>query len=277
MSATKAIIFDLDNTLLWDERSIDEAFQATCTYASKENAAIASAALEAAVREAALQLFESMEIYEWAHRIEVTYLEALWGRFEDSGGDAKLEKLAQLAPEYQREAWNRGLRQAGVSDPELARRLAVRFADERRKRPLVYDDTFEVIQRLADRGYKLLLLTNGAPDLQQEKVDSIPWLGGYFAHIVISGTFGAGKPAAAIFHHSLELLGISADEALMVGDNPDTDIKGANGIGMRSVWINRHRKAAPADNRPTYEIERLTELLDIVQNANGLHGQMTVK
>ncbi|ULL18216.1 HAD family hydrolase [Paenibacillus sp. H1-7] len=261
MSTTKAIIFDLDNTLLWDEKSIDEAFQAVCTFAADQTGA-APEQLETAVRDSASELFTSMEIYEWANMIEVTYLEALWGRF-DSCGNPAFRKLQQLAPEYQTEAWYRGLLKTGTDDPELARTLALRFADERRRRPLIYDDTFAVLERLSGK-FKLLLLTNGAPDLQQEKVDSIPGLADFFAHIVISGTFGAGKPAPAIFQHALKLLDVTAGEALMVGDNLDTDIRGANGVGMRNVWINHHRRTAPSGNRPSYEITRLTELLEIV-------------
>lgn len=116
-------------------------------------------------------------------------------------------------------------------------------------------------------GDPLLLLTNGAPDLQQEKIDSIPGIADYFDHIIISGTFGAGKPAPSIFQHAMELLGISPEEGMMVGDNLDTDIKGAGGIGMRSVWINHEGRTAPAGNLPTYEIGRLSELLDILQPA----------
>ncbi|MDF2649772.1 MAG: hypothetical protein K0Q73_5577, partial [Paenibacillus sp.] len=48
MKPIKAIIFDLDNTLLWDEKSINEAFQATCQAAS-ESANVNAAALESAV------------------------------------------------------------------------------------------------------------------------------------------------------------------------------------------------------------------------------------
>ncbi|MCZ8517393.1 HAD family hydrolase [Paenibacillus filicis] len=264
MSNIKAIIFDLDNTLLWDEKSINEAFQATCRMAA-DKASLQPAVLEKNVREAAQELFASMEIYEWANMIEVTYLEALWGRF-NSGHHPAFHKLEQWAPVYQKESWTCGLQKTGIDDPAFGQRLAERFAEERRNHPLVYDDTFHVLDHL-HKQYPLLLLTNGAPDLQQEKIDSILGLADYFDHIIISGTFGAGKPAPSIFQHAMELLGISPEEGMMVGDNLDTDIKGAGGIGMRSVWINHEGRTAPAGNLPTYEIGRLSELLDILQPA----------
>lgn len=48
----------------------------------------------------------------------------------------------------------------------------------------------------------------------------------------------AGKPHPAIFRQALAALGCGADEALMVGDNPRTDLAGAQRIGARAVWVN---------------------------------------
>ena len=72
--------------------------------------------------------------------------------------------------------------------------------------------------------YKLLLLTNGSPDLQNTKLEITPELVPYFDQIVISGAFGKGKPDPSIFEHALSLLEIDKEEALMVGDNLMTDI-----------------------------------------------------
>ncbi|WP_376768389.1 HAD family hydrolase [Paenibacillus planticolens] len=261
MKPIKAVIFDLDNTLLWDERSIGEAFKATCQGAA-EAVQVDPSALECEVRESSERLFKEMACYDYAKMIEITHLEALWGRFDAKEFPAFLE-LGQLAPNYQKNAWTQGLLKLGIDDPELGESLAVRFAKERRERPLVYETTFEVLQALRPK-YQLLLLTNGAPDLQQEKVDSIPGLADYFDHVLISGSFGRGKPDPSIFVHALNLLGVTAEEAIMVGDNLDTDIQGALAVGMRSVWINHHQKTAPLHNSPSHEIAALRELLDIL-------------
>ncbi|GGI44413.1 putative uncharacterized hydrolase YsaA [Paenibacillus marchantiophytorum] len=262
MEPIKAIIFDLDNTLLWDEQSIQEAFQATCLLAN-ERVGVDALTLENAVHEISEQLFAQMTCYEFAKMIEVTHLEALWGRF-DASQHPTFRELEELAPLYQRNVWTQGLLQQGIDDPALGQELAGRFAQERRERPLVYEATFEVLDALHPN-YKLLLLTNGAPDLQQEKVDSIPGLADYFDHILISGTFGQGKPAPAIFEHALKLLNVTSAEALMVGDNLNTDIIGALQTGVRSVWINHHQRIAPAHQNPTHEIASLRELLAILQ------------
>ena len=72
-----------------------------------------------------------------------------------------------------------------------------------------------------------------------------------------SGAFGIGKPDASIFQHVLAESGVTADEAMMVGDNLMTDILGASRVGMRSVWINREKKLPSEEVVPTYEIDHL--------------------
>ncbi|MBW7458177.1 HAD-IA family hydrolase, partial [Paenibacillus sepulcri] len=137
------------------------------------------------------------------------------------------------------------------------------FPAERRKRPLIYEETFRVLDKLKGQ-YKLLLLTNGSPDLQREKLAGVPELAPYFDHIIISGEFGQGKPAAPIFQHALESLGIEPADGIMVGDKLTTDILGANTVGMTSVWINRHGVKRSDDIIPSHEIKHLEELLPLL-------------
>ena len=142
--------------------------------------------------------------------------------------------------------------------------LAERFPEERRRNPFVYEDSFSVLDQLKGN-YKLLLLTNGSPDLQNTKLDITPELVPYFDEIVISGAFGRGKPDPTIFEHALSLLNIEKEEALMVGDNLMTDILGAKRAGIKSVWINRHDKERN-EVIPDYEIKHLSELFTILDD-----------
>ena len=147
----------------------------------------------------------------------------------------------------------------GIDDDEFAAILAERFPEERRNKPFVYDDSFAVLDQLKGK-YKLLLLTNGSPDLQNTKLEITPELVPYFDQIVISGAFGKGKPDPSIFEHALSLLEIEKEEALMVGDNLMTDILGATRAGIKSVWINRHDKERN-EVVPDFEIHHLSELI----------------
>src|SRR5699024_3917015 len=141
--------------------------------------------------------------------------------------------------------------------------LAKRFPEERKKHIFLYDETIDVLDTLKNK-YKLIMLTNGSPHLQNTKLSLSPELRPYFDHIIISGAFGKGKPAVEIFEHALELAGVEKEEAIMIGDNPNTDILGANRIGMESIWIN-HDDAELTGVTPTYEVKRLREILPIIE------------
>lgn len=256
--AIKAILFDLDDTLLWDDRSVQEAFDATCATAASITGVDAKQ-LELAVREEARNLYASYETFAFTKMIGINPFEGLWADFR-AGEQPEFRMLEQLAPSYRRESWTRGLKALGIDNAELGQQLAEQFPAERRKRPYIYDETFHLLDQLKDN-YKLLLLTNGSPDLQQEKLAGVPQLAPYFDHIIISGAWGEGKPAPSIFNHAMSLLDIDASEGFMVGDKLTTDILGANTVGMTSVWINRHNVTRTDEIVPTYEIKNLEELL----------------
>jgi putative hydrolase of the HAD superfamily len=261
----QAVLFDLDDTLLWDERSVKEAFQATCEEAAR-HVSVVPAALEEAVRAEARSLYESYETFPFTKMIGINPFEGLWANFTE-GEDENFRKLEKLAPGYRTAAWTRGLKALGIDNPELGYRLGELFPSERRSRPIIYEETFEVLDQLKGK-YKLLLLTNGSPDLQKEKLAGVPELAPYFDHIVISGNFGEGKPAVSMFHHAMQLLGIQAHEGVMVGDKLTTDILGSSNAGMRNVWINRHGLPNTLAFAPTYEIVNLREIQGLIDSVN---------
>jgi putative hydrolase of the HAD superfamily len=257
----KAIFFDLDDTLLWDKKSIKTAFERTCHYAG-QTSGTDCAGLEEAVRLEASTLYSNYETYPFTQMIGINPFEGLWGTFDDEGDD--FQKMKAFAPEYQRSAWTNGLQRIGIDDPALGERLAAYFIEARKNSPFVYEETFRILDRLKSR-YQLLLLTNGSPQLQNTKLEITPEIAPYFDHIVISGAFGKGKPDPEIFRYALSKFGLAAEEVLMVGDNLLTDITGAEQAGIRSVWINREQKAPHETIIPTYEIRHLEELFPILE------------
>jgi putative hydrolase of the HAD superfamily len=260
----KAVFFDLDDTLLYDQKSVKEAFVVTCRLA-QEKFGIDPEALEAAVRKEATNLYSSYETYVFTKMIGINPFEGLWGDFLDE--DDNFRKLKEIVPTYRKEAWTRGLKKMGIDDEDFGYELAERFPKERRKSPFVYEESFQVLNKLKEDGYKLLLLTNGSPDLQNTKLTITPELVPYFEHIIISGAFGRGKPDPTIFEHALQKIELDKEMAIMVGDNLMTDILGASRIGMKSVWINRENKEK-INIFPDYEIKHLEELFPILNSLN---------
>lgn len=257
----KAVIFDLDDTLLWDEKSVSEAFKATCAKAT-ETYEIDPAQLEKNVRKHAIALYKTYDSYEFTQMIGTGPFEGMWGGYNDDTEGFK--KLKEIVPHYRKTAWYNGLKDLHIDDEPLAEQLAQLFPEERKKHIYLYDETLDVLNELKE-DYKLLMLTNGSSDVQHTKLSLSPELVPYFDHIVISGEFGKGKPSPDIFNYALSLLEINKDEAVMIGDNPLTDILGASKIGMDSIWINHHNEEV-AEVTPTFEVRRLKEIMPIIKS-----------
>lgn len=46
-----------------------------------------------------------------------------------------------------------------------------------------------------------------------------------------------GKPGPMLFRRACEILGVASRNTVMIGDNPETDIKGAADFGIRSILV----------------------------------------
>ncbi len=63
--------------------------------------------------------------------------------------------------------------------------------------------------------------------------------------LVVSEAVGVSKPDPAIFQIALERLGVTAADAIMIGDSWSADIEGARAAGIRAIWFNPQRRACP--------------------------------
>jgi putative hydrolase of the HAD superfamily len=85
-------------------------------------------------------------------------------------------------------------------------------------------------------GYRLGLLTNGPSKAQRSKLDAFDWIDSFDA-IAITGDLDAGKPDERAFRAILSDLGVSADEAVYIGDDPEADVEGARDAGLHSIQV----------------------------------------
>jgi HAD superfamily hydrolase (TIGR01549 family) len=90
-------------------------------------------------------------------------------------------------------------------------------------------------------------------------------LDGLFDLIVVSAAVNKRKPSPEIFQHTLKALGVSASEAVFVGDTIDADIEGPKAVGMKVVYIERRTQKASAKFSPDHTIKRLCELPSMLE------------
>jgi putative hydrolase of the HAD superfamily len=250
---TRALLVDLDDTLVVEEAAAMAAFRATAE-AAAEHHGIDVDALATAGRVRARELWRSAPTYGFCRRIGISSWEGLWCRFEGDADDVCA--LRAWAPEYRREAWRRALADQGVDDEPLAAELGERFGTERRARCETFADAAPTLDALRGE-YALALVTNGASCLQREKL-AASGLAEHFDAIVVSGDLGAGKPNPAIFAHAVRMLGAEPRDTVMVGDNLATDVDGALAAGLCAVWVNRDGRRPDRDG--LVEVGALSEL-----------------
>ncbi|MEO8907249.1 MAG: HAD family hydrolase [Microbacteriaceae bacterium] len=106
-------------------------------------------------------------------------------------------------------------------------------------------DALHCLDRLAERGIRLGLITNGDLDFQLRKIERVG-LTPRFEHIVTSGAFGIAKPDARIFLHACAQFGVEPSAAAYVGDRLATDAIGAAHAGLTGVWLDRVGAEVPA-------------------------------
>jgi len=256
---TEAVIFDLDDTLVVEVASADAAFIATCALAHKEYG-IDPEGLHQTVRLKARELWYASPARAYCVDIGISSWEGLWARFR--GDDPNLKVLRAWAPTYRLEAWSRALAEYGANDPSFAEQLADTFQSERRGRHVVYPDTKPTLDDVRER-YRVALLTNGAADLQREKIRESK-LAPFFEVIVISGEVGVRKPEPEIFALVLDRLGVTAGTAVMVGNSLGSDVAGAQRAGLKGVWLNRSGRDCDDEIEPDAKITSLSELKDIL-------------
>jgi putative hydrolase of the HAD superfamily len=126
----------------------------------------------------------------------------------------------------------------------------------------LFDDALPVLDALRSRGLKLGLLSNTSRDLDV-----------FVAHHglevdarLTSRVHGKTKPHETIFRAMLELLGVDAPRAVMVGDDLHDDIEGARAIGMHAWLIDRDGRFPGAERR-LEDLRALPAALGLVQES----------
>jgi HAD superfamily hydrolase (TIGR01549 family) len=126
----------------------------------------------------------------------------------------------------------------------------------------LYDDVAPVLRELAQRSLRIGLISNSHRSLVS--FEQHFELEGLISGAVSSSDHGYMKPHPSIFTAALELIGVSAAEAVMVGDSLTHDIEGARGVGMRGVLVHRSDDPPP-DGSDVPVIRSLAELPGLLQ------------
>ena len=108
-----------------------------------------------------------------------------------------------------------------------------------RNNATLYEDVLPALDRLQQMDLKMGLISNWDTPLHAmvEELGLAP----YFEVVVASHDqrVRSAKPDAAIFEYALNTVGVSAEEAVHIGDSFEADIMGAHAAGIRAILLDR--------------------------------------
>ncbi len=124
------------------------------------------------------------------------------------------------------------------------------------------EPTFEALRTA---GTDVVIVTNLTTRVQLEKLARLG-VDDHVDRLVTSEEVGREKPSALPFTTALASLDVAPSDAIMVGDNPRTDVEGGNGVGLETVLFNAdvRRELAPFE-RPDHRIDAFDELTALVE------------
>ncbi|GAA0880738.1 YjjG family noncanonical pyrimidine nucleotidase [Algoriphagus jejuensis] len=231
MKTYQHLFFDLDHTL-WDyDRNVSES------------------------------LSELYQIYE-LHNLGIPTFEGFFASFHhinfqlwDWYNVGKIDKL-----NLRKERFPRIFTHAGGNAETIPLEFEEEFMSRTSSKPHVFPHSKEILTYLKAK-YRLHVITNGFNESQAKKLKS-SGLDGFFELVVTSETTGHKKPDPRIFQHAMKQLSTDPEHCLMIGDNPNSDILGAQRAEIDQVFFNPEGKTI--ELKPTYTISHLRELEDLL-------------
>ncbi len=153
-----------------------------------------------------------------------------------------IELTAGAAEAFHRESWI-GVRRFGVE---------------------LYPDAIDVLRELRSRGVLIGINSNRPCSTAMMMADLADMgIAPYVDAGVCSGETGYLKPHRSTFERVIEDLGVPAQEAVMVGDSVEADLRGAKAVGMRTVWKLNGRYGLDDAPEADHAIHDLCELLTL--------------
>lgn len=237
MKKPRAIIFDLDDTLVLSDGAVESTWNEACEAYVNGKPHLTAEKLFNAVRE--------VSIWYW------------------SDADRHREGRNALE-ETRRFLVRRAFENLGLSDIEEANRIADHYSRRKMEKITIFPKSYHTLEEVKKRNIRLGLLTNGERHLQRAKIERFK-LEPYFDVIQVEGEMGFGKPEEQAYHTIVQALKSDPAETWIVGDNFDWEVKIPQKLGLHTVWHNYYRKKLPpGDIRPHHTIQTIEELIPLI-------------
>jgi putative hydrolase of the HAD superfamily len=233
----RAILFDLGGTLMYDRATWDavnaRADEALTNYLRAEGLELNLSTFPREFRKRLRKYFQQRE----KDLLETTYSFVLRDVLKDKGyGD--------------------------VPENTLRNALDQLFAITQTNWTLE-EDTLPTLQKLEEDGYRMGIISNAGDDQDVQQLARRFGIARYFDFILTSAACSYRKPHRRIFELALSNWYFLPAEAVMVGDNLDADVRGAQNVGLFAIWLSRRAGEPTQEQRtiqPDASLSSLSEL-----------------
>lgn len=139
------------------------------------------------------------------------------------------------------------------------------FYTDYREQVYFEKDIYDTLKTIKDKGFKIGVISNTC---YYDEVMKECFKKASIYDLIDSFTFSyslrIGKPNKEIFKTAFETMKITPVEAVMVGDNLESDIKPALDLGMKTIWLNHKNNRINSEIVPDIEISCVSELLKYI-------------
>jgi len=158
------------------------------------------------------------------------------------------------------------LTKEGSGNPFLAESSCKLLRVLSRERFELFPDSIPVLKEIERSGYPLGVVSDAQKVFCLEEAE-ILGLNRFFDCIVLSTQFGFRKPDPRLFTIACALVDIPPVDAVYIGNDPETDVKGAKQIGMRAILLDRNLKQN-RDPKPDFYATNLWEAWEWIKNSS---------
>lgn len=133
-------------------------------------------------------------------------------------------------------------------EPELVHVLSQAYIEHLPLNNHLFDGVEQMLQELIKKKLRLHIITNGFKEVQAIKLKRSN-LSHYFTTLTTSEDVGVKKPNPAIFDHALNKANAQKQQSIMIGDNLEADILGAESFGLKSILFDPENKTPHTGNK----------------------------
>ena len=194
--------------------------------------------------------------FEYSDKVQATYWEInaqAWASYEK--GEISVEEL-------QRVRFARLFNNVGVSHD--IEDFNARYLYELGCGAFLLEGTRSICREIVANNKQVYIVTNGLIATQEARAKQSP-IAKYISEVFASEAIGYQKPDKEFFNYvCAHITDACKSQMLIIGDSLRADVVGGNNAGIDTCWFNAHGADNPMSIKPTYEIQKLSQLRQFI-------------